>query len=259
MAPAVANLKRHLGHPQFDPFQPVHKPPHQNAPKKRHPGALRGVQWACSQYKWFVTASSLATALYVRVSTTDQRVDSQVEELQGFCRGRGYAKVRLFVEKESGAKVTRPQLDAMMAEVRSGKVARVVVYKLDRLGRSLTHLALILDELQRLGVSLVCSSQGIDTSGDNPAGRLQLGVLMAVAEFERSLIRERVNAGLRAAKGRGVKLGRPSTLADRRDEVLRLKAEGVGLRETARRLDLPASSVAKVLKGAEALTTFPPT
>ena len=147
----------------------------------------------------------------------------------------------------------------MMGEVRAGKLARVVVYKLDRLGRSLTHLALILDELQRLGVSLICTSQGIDTSGDNPAGRLQLGVLMAVAEFERSLIRERVNAGLRAAKTRGVKLGRPSTLADRRDDVLRLKEAGVGLRETARRLGLPASSVAKVLKGAKAFTPFPST
>jgi DNA invertase Pin-like site-specific DNA recombinase len=202
-----------------------------------------------------VTVSSLATALYVRVSTADQGVDSQVEELQGFCRGRSYAKVRLFVEKESGAKVTRPQLDAMMTDVRSGKVARVVVYKLDRLGRSLTHLALILDELQRLGVSLICTSQGIDTSGDNPAGRLQLGVLMAVAEFERSLIRERVNAGLRAAKGRGMKLGRPTTLANRREEILQLKALGVGLRETARRLAMPASSVAKVLKEAQTTQT----
>ena len=111
-----------------------------------------------------------------------------------FCQARGYSKVRLFVEHESGAKVTRPQLDAMMSEVRAGKVARVVVYKLDRLGRSLTHLALILDELQRMGVSLICTSQGIDTSGDNPAGRLQLGVLMAVAEFERSLIRQQPKA-----------------------------------------------------------------
>ena len=193
-----------------------------------------------------MTAS--ATALYVRVSTADQRTDSQTKELEAFCQARGYPKVRLFVEHESGAKVTRPQLDAMMSEVRTGKVARVVVYKLDRLGRSLTHLALILDELQRLGVSLICTSQGIDTSGDNPAGRLQLGVLMAVAEFERSLIRERVNAGLRAAKGRGVRLGRPSTLGDRREEILQLKAQGVGLRETARRLGMPASSVAKVIK-----------
>ena len=169
-------------------------------------------------------------------------------ELEAFCKARGYADPKVFVEKESGAKTSRPQLDALMAEIRAGKVARLVVYKLDRLGRSLTHLALIFDELQRLGVSLICTSQGIDTSGDNPAGRLQLGVLMAVAEFERSLIRERVNAGLRAAKTRGVRLGRPSTLAGRTDEILRLKAEGVGLRETARRLDIPASSVAKVLR-----------
>ncbi|MFM8878138.1 MAG: recombinase family protein, partial [Verrucomicrobiota bacterium] len=119
---------------------------------------------------------------------------------------------------------------------RDGKVARVVVCKLDRLGRSLTHRALILDELQRLGVSLICTSQGIDTSGDNPAGRLQLGVLMAVAEFQRSMIRDRVNAGLRAAKGRGVRLGRPSTLSDRREKILQLKEQGVGLRETAKRL-----------------------
>ena len=102
-----------------------------------------------------------------------------------------------------------------------------------QLSSALMHFTLILDELQRLGVSLICSSQGIDTSGDNPAGRLQLGVLMAVAEFERSLIWERVNAGLRAAKGRDVKLGRPSTPADRREEVLQLKVQGLGLRAAA--------------------------
>jgi DNA invertase Pin-like site-specific DNA recombinase len=97
-----------------------------------------------------VGVSSLATALYVRVSTADQRADFQTEELQAFCCSRGYATDRLFVERESGAKVTCPQLAAMMAEVRSGRVARVVVYKLVQLVRSLTHLALILDELQRL-------------------------------------------------------------------------------------------------------------
>ncbi len=198
-----------------------------------------------------------ATALYVRVSTSDQRTDSQSTELEAFCKARGYANPKVFVEKESGAKTSRPQLDALMAEIRAGKVARLVVYKLDRLGRSLTHLALIFDELQRLGVSLICTSQGIDTSGDNPAGRLQLGVLMAVAEFERSLIRERVNAGLRAAKTRGVRLGRPSTLAGRADEIVRLKTEGVGLRETARRLGIPASSVAKVLRDSKLQGTKP--
>ena len=123
----------------------------------------------------------------------------------------------------------------------------MVCYKLDRLGRSLTHLALILDEMTRLGVPLICTSQGIDTSGDNPAGRLQLGVLMAVAEFERDLIKERVNAGLRAAKIRGVKLGRPGTLEGRREDVMRLKKAGMGLRAIGRELKMPPSSVSKIL------------
>src|SRR6058998_2325246 len=90
------------------------------------------------------------------------------------------------------------------------------------LGRSLTHLALILDEISRLKVPLIASSQGIDTSEENPAGKLQLGVLMAVAEFERGIIRERVNAGLAAAKSRGVRLGRPGTISGRIGEVGRL-------------------------------------
>jgi DNA invertase Pin-like site-specific DNA recombinase len=167
--------------------------------------------------------------------------------LEVYCRTRGWADPTVFVEKESGAKTSRPKLDALMKDLRRGLFSRVVCYKLDRLGRSLTHLALLLDEMNRLGVSLICSSQGIDTSGDNPAGRLQLGVLMAVAEFERSLIRERVNSGLRAAKARGVKLGRPGTLAGRAEEVCRLNASGLGIRGIARALNMPPSSVSKVL------------
>ena len=109
-----------------------------------------------------------------------------------------------------------------MQDIRSGKIERLLVFKLDRLGRSLTHLALILDELNRLRVPLIASSQGIDTSDDNPAGRLQLGVLMAVAEFERGIIKERVNAGLSAAKARGVQLGRPATINGRAAEISKL-------------------------------------
>jgi len=102
---------------------PVHEPPRPDATKKRHPGALGGVQWACSQYKWSVTAlsSSSAAELYVRVSTADQRTDSPTEELKTSCISRGYSKVRPFVEKQFGAKVTRPQLDAMMGEIRTGQ------------------------------------------------------------------------------------------------------------------------------------------
>ncbi len=154
-------------------------------------------------------------------------------------------------DRLSGAKADRPALDRLMRDVRAGKVDRLIVYKLDRLGRSLTHLALILDELNRLKIPLIASSQGIDTSADNPAGRLQLGVLMAVAEFERGIIKERVNAGLAAAKARGERLGRPATIKHRVAEIRKLKATGLGLRAIARALKMPPSSVHKALQSAE--------
>lgn len=187
------------------------------------------------------------TAVYVRVSTEGQRTDSQEHELKRYSRQRGWKDLTYYVDKISGAKTTRPQLDHLMQDIRAGKVERLIVYKLDRLGRSLTHLALILDELNRLKVPLIASSQGIDTSDDNPAGRLQLGVLMAVAEFERGIIKERVNAGLAAARQRGVQLGRPCTINGRAVEIRKLKAKGLGLRAIARQLKMPPSSVHKAL------------
>ncbi len=188
------------------------------------------------------------TALYIRVSTDGQRTDSQEQELKGYCRQRGWKDLSLYVDRICGAKASRPQLDQLMQDIRAGQVERLLVFKLDRLGRSLTHLAQILDELNRLKVPLIASSHGIDTSDDNPAGRLQLGVLMAVAEFERGIIKERVNAGLAAAKARGVQLGRPATINGRADEVRKLKAQGLGLRAIARQLGMPPSSVHKALK-----------
>jgi DNA invertase Pin-like site-specific DNA recombinase len=188
------------------------------------------------------------TAVYVRVSTEGQRTDSQELELKRYCRQRGWKNVTFYADKISGAKASRPQLDQMLQHIRDGKIERLIVYKLDRLGRSLTHLALIFDELNRLKVPLIASSQGIDTSDDNPAGRLQLGVLMAVAEFERGIIKERVYAGLAAARQRGVQLGRPSTINGRAVEIRKLKAKGIGLRAIARQLKMPPSSVHKALQ-----------
>jgi DNA invertase Pin-like site-specific DNA recombinase len=153
----------------------------------------------------------MTTAIYVRVSTEDQTTASQEHDLRAYCERRGWSEIQGYSDQISGANFVRPGLDALMAAVRIGKVERVIVSKLDRLGRSLPHLALILDELQRHGVALIATSQGIDTGHSNPVGRLQLNVLMAVAEFEREIIRERVNTGLAAARARGVKLGRRPT------------------------------------------------
>jgi len=187
------------------------------------------------------------TAIYLRVSTECQRTDSQEQELKRYCRQRGWKNSVVYSDKISGAKTSRPELNRLMQEIRGGRVRRLVVYKLDRLGRSLTHLALILDEIHRLKVPLIASSQGIDTSEENPAGNLQLGVLMAVAEFERGIIRERVNAGLAAAMKRGVKLGRPATLKAYSKAVGDLRNKGLGVRAIARELKMPPSSVSKVL------------
>jgi len=151
----------------------------------------------------------MSTALYLRVSTDEQSVESQRAELARVCELRGWTDVVEYVDKISGAKTSRVALDRMMADLRRGKVKRIVCFKLDRLGRSLAHLAQIIAELDTHKVALVVPSQGIDTSSDNPAARFQLNILGAVAEFERALIRERTRAGLKVAKALGRVGGRP--------------------------------------------------
>jgi len=133
-----------------------------------------------------------------------------------------------------------------MREVRRGKINAVVVAKLDRLGRSLSHLCQLIDELTLHGTALIAPQQSIDTSSANPAGQLQLNILASVCQFERELIIERVNAGLAAAKKRGVKFGRPSTLQKHLPRVRALREAGRGVRQIARELHLPYASAQKI-------------
>jgi DNA invertase Pin-like site-specific DNA recombinase len=200
----------------------------------------------------------MKTAIYTRVSTDKQVHDSQLLELREYCRRRNWTDIVEYADTISGSKFTRQGLDGILAQVRKGRLARIVVFKLDRLGRSLPHLAQIVSELTANGTALICTSQGIDTSDSNPAGRLQLGVLMAVAEFEREIIRERVNAGLVAAKSRGAKLGRPASLDNHREAVAGLVSQGKGARIISRELGLALSSVSKLIKAIRAAGT-PPT
>jgi hypothetical protein len=101
--------------------------------------------------------------IYLRVSTAEQETDSQEHQVLEYCRVRGWLSPQIFRDSASGATSTRPGLDDMLAQVRAGGVHQVVTYKLDRLGRSLTHLAIIVGELQLRNVALICTSQGIDT------------------------------------------------------------------------------------------------
>lgn len=194
------------------------------------------------------------TALYLRVSTDDQSVDSQRDALMASCQQRGWHATTVYEDQASGADATRPALVRLMADVRGGCVAQVVCFKLDRLGRSLSHLARIIDELETHRVALVCPSQGIDTTDANPAGRLQMHILAAVAEFERAIIRDRVKAGIAAARKRGKHLGRPKgslgISGKKRAQVMHEVATSpnITVRELALRVGVSVGSAAQLKK-----------
>ena len=148
----------------------------------------------------------MKVAIYSRVSTDKQSHDSQMIELRDYCTRRGWDQVTEYTDQISGGSFSRGGLATMMKEVRRGRLDTLICFKLDRLGRSLGHLVQLIGELTTNKVALICPGQGIDTSDSNPVNQLQLHILGAIAEFERSIIRDRVQAGLKAAKSRGVKL-----------------------------------------------------
>lgn len=196
----------------------------------------------------------MKAALYYRVSTDDQTVAPQQQELRAYAKQRGWTVAAEFTDVVSGSKSSRADLDQMMARVRQREFDIVMVVKMDRLARSLSHFAQLVAEFDKHGVALVCPGQGIDTSKANPAGRLQMHVLAAVAEFERSLIVERTKAGLAAARARGIKLGKPSSrLPTDYVEVVQkwLDEGGFQLRELATRLGGVSVSTAFRLAQAE--------
>jgi DNA invertase Pin-like site-specific DNA recombinase len=188
--------------------------------------------------------------IYGRVSTADQSHDSQLREVQEYCLRRWGDSVPINItDTASGAKTSREGLDRLMQLVRRGRVDVVACFKLDRLGRSLPHLAQIISELDQNNVAIVATSQGIDTNHDSPAGRLQMHVLMAVAEFERTLIVERVRAGQAAARAKGVKFGRPATLHIHKAKVSALLRSGLSCRCVAIETGLPLGSIFRISRG----------
>jgi putative DNA-invertase from lambdoid prophage Rac len=151
----------------------------------------------------------MKAAIYTRVSTADQTCENQLIDLRRYCQARGWTLAEYIDEAVSGATERRPALDRLMTDARRRRVDVLVVWRLDRLGRSLKHLILTLDELAALGIAFTSLNEGIDTT--TPAGRLQLHLLAAIAEFERARIVERVHAGLARARKEGRRLGRRPT------------------------------------------------
>ncbi|HTF34957.1 MAG TPA: recombinase family protein [Myxococcota bacterium] len=180
---------------------------------------------------------------YARVSTLEQHIDPQLHALRQYATARELEVVGEYVDHGvSGAKDRRPALDKLLADARRRRFDVLAITKLDRLARSVRHLTTLAAELEALGVDLVVLDQAIDTS--TPSGRFLFNTLGAVAELERDLIRERVLAGLAAAKRRGAKLGRPRVDLDG-ERVARLCRAGKSIRAIAGMLGVSKDAVAR--------------
>src|ERR1700693_2646213 len=187
-------------------------------------------------------------AIYLRVSTSKQETSNQRRELEAVAKRSGWEIVRGFEDAGvNGAKARdeRPGLDAMLKAVNAKEFDMVATWSVDRLGRSLTDLLSILQCLRDKGVDLFLHQQGLDTS--TTAGKAMFQMLGVFAEFERGIIRERVNAGLARAKAKGVTLGRPRTPAATEKRIRTLRAKGMGVLKIGRTLGVGTSVVQRVV------------
>lgn len=193
----------------------------------------------------------MTTAIYARVSTKGQDTDNQIDQLREVARKAGWEISETFVDHGiSGAKGRnqRPGLDSLLKAVTRREITRVMVWSVDRLGRSLQDLIATLNEINDSGADLYLHQQSIDTS--TPAGRALFGMLGVFAEFERSIISNRVRAGLEKAKARGQKLGRKAVAPITKTQIRELRAKGLSQTKIANRVGLSQAKVSQVLREA---------
>lgn len=189
--------------------------------------------------------SRCRVARYIRVSRSDQRPALQADETAQFIDRRGWVLVDTFVDEGvSGAKAHRPALDRLLAAARRGEFDVLVVWRSDRLFRSLRHMVNTLAELGALGVEFVSATEPFDTT--TPQGQLLMHMVAAFAEFERGVLRERTKAGIAAARRRGARVGRPRVNVDV-DRVCGMRAAGLSVRRIARELNIGSSTVHRLL------------
>ena len=185
----------------------------------------------------------MRVALYAWVSTTDQNCEMQLAELRKYVTARSWMPVGEYVDTGfSGAKANRPALLRLMSDARKRHVDAVLVWKLDRWGRSVVESIRNIQELVSLGLRFIAVTQNLDTDESNPMARFMLHIMAAFAELERELICERVTAGVRAARAKGTQLGRPRRVF-RRDEALRMRQSGMSWRKIAAELQVPATTI----------------
>lgn len=183
-------------------------------------------------------------ALYARVSTGHQEHALQLDALRQAADQRGWSATE-YVDQASGAGVKLPERERMMADARVGKIDVVATWRFDRFARSSRDLLDALDSFHSWNVEFISLQEGIDTS--TPTGRVMFTIIGAMAEFERNLIRERVSAGLQAAKRRGKPLGRPRVAVDVR-RARRLLGEGMSWRRVAKALGVDQSTLRRAVK-----------
>ena len=190
-----------------------------------------------------VWSGTMNTAIYARVSTSNgQDPEMQLRELREYCQRRGWQLKGEYIDSGiSGMKDSRPELNRLMADAHKRLFDAVVVWRFDRFARSVSHLLRALETFGSLGIQFVSLSEQVDTS--TPAGKMVFTVLGAVAELERSLIVERVRAGLRNARAKGKHLGRPRKVPDA-SKIKRMRAQGASWRMIGKELNVsPATAL----------------
>jgi DNA invertase Pin-like site-specific DNA recombinase len=187
-------------------------------------------------------------AIYARVSTADQHIESQLYDLRQLAEQRGFQVVKEYEDKGvSGLKARRPGLDALMADARQRKFSVVLVAAFDRVARSTRHFLHVVDELDSLGIEFVSRREGVAT-GD-AMGRLFITIISAIAELERSLVVERVKSGMRRARLEGHQIGRARPDLDREQVVLDRRS-GMSLTQVAKKHSVSRATVCRLMKEA---------
>ncbi len=189
---------------------------------------------------------TMDVALYARVSTTDQQtLPMQLEAMREYAKKRGWTVKQEIEEIGSGAK-TRPKREELLKLARRRKVDAIIVWRLDRWGRSLADLIVSLRELTDIGVGFVSLTETLDLT--TPSGRAMAGMIAVFAEFERDILRERVKAGIAHAREQGKPHGRPATASLKNAEIRKLNKKGLNNSEIAKKLKISRRSVIRGLE-----------
>jgi DNA invertase Pin-like site-specific DNA recombinase len=187
-------------------------------------------------------------AIYVRVSTPDQHVESQLYDLRELAAQRGFEVVHEYEDRGvCGKKARRPGLDALMADARRKKFSVVLVAAFDRIARSTRNFLQVIDELDSMGIEFISRRENVDTSG--PMGRLFVTIISAIAELERSLVVDRVKSGMRRARLEGRQIGRARLDVDRQ-QVIDDRRSGLSLTQVAKKHGISRASVCRLMKEA---------